>query len=264
MAERITSAQNAFILRLKKLNDKKGRTEAGLLLAEGPKLVEEALKEGLSPRDVLIDDEHAEGLAELADTLDLCGACVRTGPAALLKAVSETRTPQGICASFTLPKPLDDPRGAKLLVALDGVQDPGNVGGIWRTADAAGFDGILFSDGCADPTSPKVVRSAMGSAFRLPARTCPNFAAELAEWKERGWQILITALDGDDFFRGMPAPDEKCILVIGSEGHGIRQSTRDVATKALRLPMRGGAESMNANVAAGIMLYALSYGLSPR
>lgn len=263
MPETITSAQNPFALSLKKLNEKKHRDAEGLLLAEGPKLVEEALKEGLVPVRALVSADKAEALAEQIFLLEQHGAQVRLCPDSLLKSVADTRTPQGICASFGWPKPLESGAEPALLVALDGVQDPGNVGGIWRTADAAGFGGVLFSDGCADPMSPKVVRSAMGSAFRLPARSCPDFAAELLSLREQGYQILITALDGEDFFAGMPSVGEKAVLVIGSEGHGIRPETRAAATKALRLPMRGGAESLNANVAAGIMLYALSFGLRP-
>ncbi|MBQ3222272.1 MAG: RNA methyltransferase [Clostridia bacterium] len=263
MPETVTSAQNPFALSLKKLNEKKHREAERLLLAEGPKLVEEALKEGLAPVRALVSADRAESLSGLIDQLEERGAQVRLCPESLLKSVADTRTPQGICASFSWPQPLKNGAEPHLLVALDGVQDPGNVGGIWRTADAAGFGGVLFSDGCADPTSPKVVRSAMGSAFRLPARTCADFAAELSALRENGYQILVTALDGEDFFVGMPAPGEKAVLVIGSEGHGIRPETRAAATKALRLPMRGGAESLNANVAAGIMLYALSFGLRP-
>lgn len=263
MPETVTSAQNPFALSLKKLNDKKTREAEGLLLAEGPKLVEEALREGLRPARALVSADRADSLADLIRLLEENGAQVRLCPESLLKSVADTRTPQGVCASFSLPKPLEKGREPSLLVALDGVQDPGNVGGIWRTADAAGFGGVLFSDGCADLTSPKVVRSAMGSAFRLPARTCADLPAELAALRAQGYHVLVTALDGEDFFTAMPSPGEKAVLVIGSEGHGIRPQTRAAATKALRLPMRGGAESLNANVAAGIMLYALSFGLRP-
>lgn len=263
MLETITSAQNAFALSLKKLNEKKQRDAERLLLAEGPKLVEEALREGLRPARALVCEEKAESLSEQIDLLLQSGAQVRLCPESLLRAVADTRTPQGICASFSWPKPLERGAEPSLLVALDSVQDPGNVGGIWRTADAAGFGGVLFSGGCADAMSPKVVRSAMGSAFRLPARSCPDLAQELLALRDQGYHVLVTALDDDDFFSAMPAPGEKAVLVIGSEGHGIRPQTRAAATQALRLPMRGGAESLNANVAAGIMLYALAFGLKP-
>lgn len=263
MPDIISSASNAFALGLKKLNEKKQRDAQHLLLAEGPKLVEEALREGLAPERALVSADRADGLAQLIARLERNGCELRLCPESLLKAVADTRTPQGICASFYWPEPLAQGSEPALLVALDGVQDPGNVGGIWRTADAAGFGGVLFSDGCADPMSPKVVRAAMGSAFRLPARSCADFPSELMRLREQGYAILVSALDGEDFFSCMPTIGERAVLVIGSEGHGIRPQTRSAATKALRLPMRGGAESLNANVAAGIMLYALSFGLRP-
>lgn len=261
MAEMIVSAQNPFAQRLKKLNDRKYRDEEKLLLAEGPKICEEALKEGLLPRAALISDKWAGGLDELYRALESAGCDVRICSEQVLKSVGDTRTPQGIACAFTFPRPMDISAAPKLIAALDGVQDPGNVGGIWRTADAAGFGGVLFSDGCADPMSPKVIRSAMGSAFRVPALSTDTFAEDLKAMRDKGYRIIVTALDGADFYEAMPGRDEKCVLVIGSEGHGIRPETRLAATDVLRLPMKGGAESLNANVAAGIMLYSLSFGL---
>lgn len=261
MFETIASAQNPFVQSLKKLNEKKFREEEGLLLAEGPKLIEEALKEKLRPARALIDADAADKHEDLLRALNDAGAQMRLCPASLLRAVSDTRAPQGICASFSMPENLlYDP---EKLAALDGVQDPGNLGGIWRTADAAGFGGMLLSEGCADRMSPKVLRSAMGSAFRVPVRTTGDLPGELYRLRDSGYQVIVTALDGEDFFSNMPDTDEKTVLVIGSEGNGARPETRAAATKILRLPMRGGAESLNANVAAGILLYALAFGLKP-
>lgn len=262
MLETITSAQNPFAQSLKRLNEKKFRDAEGLILAEGPKLTGEALKEGLMPHRALVNADEADRHAELLNALLAAGAQCRLCPESLLRSASDTRAPQGICASFSAPKPLE--KEPDRLVALDGVQDPGNLGGIWRTADAAGFGGALFSKGCADPLSPKALRSAMGSAFRVPARVESNLPGELSRLRDSGYQVLVTALDGEDFFVGMPDPGEKVVLVIGSEGHGVRPETRKAATKILKLPMRGGAESLNANVAAGILLYALAYDLRPK
>jgi TrmH family RNA methyltransferase len=139
---------------------------------------------------------------------------------------------------------------------LDGVQDPGNVGTIWRTADAAGFHGLLLGAGCADPLSPKVQRSAMGSGFRLPFMQAGDLPAALGELRDRGWAVIASDLHGRDFY-GHPDPGDKFVLVIGSEAHGISDATRAAADMLLKLPMRGGAESLNAAVAAGIMMYEL-------
>ena len=131
-----------------------------------------------------------------------------------------------------------------------------NVGTIWRTADAAGFEGLLLGAGCADPLSPKVQRSAMGSGFRLPFIQTDNLPAALGELRGRGWTVIASDLHGQDFYRH-PDPGDCFALVIGSEAHGISDATRAAADMLLKLPMRGGAESLNAAVAAGIMMYEL-------
>ncbi|MBR1559957.1 MAG: RNA methyltransferase, partial [Clostridia bacterium] len=145
------------------------------------------------------------------------------------------------------------------MVALDGVQDPGNLGTIWRTADAAGFGGLLLGGGCADPLSPKVQRSAMGSGFRVPFMFADDLAAALRDLVGRGWTVVASDLRGEDFYR-RPDPGERFVLVIGNEARGISDAVRDTATMRVKLPMRGGAESLNAAVAAGILMYGLTEG----
>ena len=250
--DHITSAKNPIIKALRALRDHKGRAAAGRFLVEGEVMLREARKCGLAVRDVLAE----ENFTDLAGELEATGARAYTVPRSLLEAVCDTRTPQGICASVDLPEPLPLSNAPAKIVALDGVQDPGNVGTIWRTADAAGFGGVLLGAGCADPLSPKVQRSAMGSGFRVPFTLADDLPAALAELKARGWAVLASDLRGDDFYR-RPDPGEKFVLVIGSEAHGISDATRSAATALVKLPMRGGAESLNAAVAAGIMMYEL-------
>ena len=141
----------------------------------------------------------------LAVELEAAGARCFVVPRSLLEAVSDTRTPQGVCASFDLPAPLPLDQTPDRVVALDGVQDPGNVGTIWRTADAAGFHGLLLGAGCADPLSPKVQRSAMGSGFRLPFMQAGDLPAALGELRDRGWTVIASDLHGRDFY-GHPTP----------------------------------------------------------
>ena len=146
--------------------------------------------------------------------------------------------------------------GSRLL-ALDDVQDPGNVGTIIRTADAAGFDGVFLSAGCADLFSPKVLRSTMGSVFRLGFSFPASLSEALEKLKKDGFSVLSSQLDGDDFYERKNV-SHSFVLVIGNEGNGVSDAVKAVATHRLRLPMRGGAESLNAAVAAGIMMYGLS------
>ena len=168
--------------------------------------------------------------------------------------MADTKTPQGIAAVLSRRvRPLSGSR----LLALDAVQDPGNVGTIIRTADAAGFDGVLLSPDCADLFSPKVLRSTMGSIFRMSFDFPPDLPAALRELKSKGYSVLSSQLDGDPFFERKDVASS-FVLIIGNEGNGVSDSVKAEATHRLRLPMQGGAESLNAAVAAGIMMYDLT------
>ena len=248
--DRITSAKNPLIQDMKALNQRKGRVEQGRFLVEGEKMIREALSCGLTIRDVLTLEAHVR----FASTLD---ARVFVVPEGLLQSVCDTKSPQGICASFDQPVPLPLENAPDRVVALDGLQDPGNLGTIWRTADAAGFGGLLLGPGCADPLSPKVQRSAMGSGFRLPFMISEDLPRALEGMKAAGWTVIAADLHGMSFY-SRPDPGKRFVLVIGNEARGISDATRLAADMLLKLPMRGGAESLNAAVAAGIMMYELT------
>lgn len=144
------------------------------------------------------------------------------------------------------------------LVLMEAVQDPGNVGAILRTMDAAGFDGAILSAGCADPFSPKALRATMGSIFRVPTMQVRSAAEAAQTLREEGYAVVAAALSGKDFFGREKLPEKLC-LIIGNEGAGIARETLKQATHTFRLPMRGGAESLNAAAAAAVMLYELAY-----
>ncbi len=250
--DRITSAKNPAARLLRSLRDRKGREAEGMFLVEGEKLIGEALDCGLDIGELIADDDHAAA----AEAFAARGARAHLAPRSLLESVCDTRTPQGICAAFALPAPVPTDRLPDRVVALDGTQDPDNVGTIWRTADAAGFQGMLFGGGCADPLSPKVQRAAMGSGFRVPFAHADDLPAALADLAGRGYGIVASDLRGQDFY-ARPDPGPRFVLVIGNEARGISDATRAAATMLVKLPMRGGAESLNAAVAAGIMMYEL-------
>ena len=255
--EKLTSVKNPTIQMLRALKDKKARDEAGMMLVEGEKLLGEALACHMEPGFLLFDE--ARPLPEaLIQAFFEAGAQVHPVSEHVLKAVCDTQKPQGSCAAFGLPSPLRE--YPDRLVALDGVQDPGNVGTIWRTADAAGFGGLLLSDACADPFSPKVQRAAMGSGFRVGCAT-GALDALLDELKASGHQVIVSTLSGTSFYARAPL-GERYVLVIGSEAHGVSASVLSRADVNLKLPMHGGAESLNAAVAAGIMMYELTRTLT--
>ena len=243
--EHITSLKNPKVAAWKALKDRKGRRESGCFLVEGRKMVEEALKSAFDVETVLVQ----EGM-ELPDGLTMP---VYELPAHVLAAVCDTKTPQGIAAVVRMK---EQSALGKHIVVLDGVQDPGNVGTIIRTADAAGLDGVLLSTQCADVFSPKVLRATMGSIFRMNLRTTDDLPGELTKLREKGYSILSSQLDGTPFYEREKVA-EQFALIIGNEGNGVSEQVQQTATQRVRLPMRGGAESLNAAIAAAIMMYEL-------
>lgn len=248
MIEHITSLKNPKVTTWKSLKDRKGRKETGCFLVEGRKMVEEAVASAFPVEAILVD---ADRLGEF--TLP-AGLPAYSMPGHVLAAVCDTKTPQGIAAVVRMAEV--ELHGMRL-VAMDGVQDPGNVGTIIRTADAAGFDGVILSTQCADVFSPKVLRATMGSVFRMGIRVTDDLPGLLTQMVQEGASVLSSQLDGEPFYQRSPL-NERFVLVIGSEGNGVTDEVKAVATHKVKLPMRGGAESLNAAVAAGIMMYELT------
>lgn len=249
--EHITSLKNAKVTVWKSLKDRKGRKESGCFLVEGRKMVEEAMASAFPVEAILVDDER-QGEFHLPEDVP-----VFTMPSHVLAAGCDTKTPQGIAAVVRMAEV--ELQGSRL-VAMDGVQDPGNVGTIIRTADAAGFDGIILSNQCADVFSPKVLRATMGSIFRMGIRVTDDLPGLLTGLVRQGASVLSSQLDGEPFYQRSPL-NERFVLVIGSEGNGVTDEVKALATHKVKLPMRGGAESLNAAVAAGIMMYELTRDL---
>lgn len=253
--ERITSAKNPTVLRLRELKNAKARRESGLFLVEGEVMIREALGCGLHLAEAVYDESRAA----LAAELEAGGLRALPVTRSLLESICDTKTPQGIVAAFEIPSPMPFEALPNRIVALDGVQDPGNVGTIWRTADAAGFQALLLGAGSADPLSPKVQRAAMGSGFRLPFCHSPALDETLLALRASGYRVFASDLSGADFYAREDA-GERFVLVIGNEARGISEAVRSAADCRVKLPMRGGAESLNAAVAAGIMMYELMRG----
>ena len=250
--EKISSVKNPAVRAMRELKDRKAREASGHFIVEGEKMILEALGCGLRLHRLMVEEslpqpEWAKGMPAFA------------APRSILEAVCDTKTPQGMCAEFDMPEYQPLVSAPDRIVALDGVQDPGNVGTIWRTADAAGFQGMLLGAGSADPFSPKVQRASMGSGFRVQCMRTPDLAGTLCDLAARGWTVIASSLQGEDFY-ARPDPGKKFVLVIGNEARGISQQVHDAANMLLKLPMRGGAESLNAAVAAGIMMYELMRG----
>ena len=247
--ERITSRQNPLIARLRKLGtDKKTRRAEGSFLCEGTKLVEEALKWGAQVETLVV----AEGTllpGQLPEGVRLVEV-----PADVLKSASTVDTPQGMLAVCRTPDltPPETLTPGRYLV-LDGVQDPGNVGTVWRTADAFGAEGLILLPGCAEPFAPKTVRATMGACFRLPVWELT--LEELTGLLDRaGLPLYATALR-EDTADLRQADLERAAVVIGSEGRGVSSQVLAACQATLKIPMRERCESLNAAVAASIVLW---------
>lgn len=250
--ERISSNQNPAVKLARSLKDRKARLAEGKFLVEGAVMIREAVSCGLAMH-MLFARETEEAFAR-----DMMGICrdIYIVPDRVLTQICDTQTPQGVCAVFSLPQMTAIDELPDRIVALDGVQDPGNVGTIWRTADAAGFGAVIFGKGSADGWSPKVQRSSMGSGFRVKHMVSENLADTLAQLRAKGYKVIASLLDGEPFFeRGNVGG--KYVLIVGNEAKGISDAVREQADVKLKLPMYGGAESLNAAVAAAIMMYDL-------
>lgn len=251
MSEIITSLQNPQVKIWRSLNKSRAaRVEHGLFLAEGEHMAGEAVKEHKA-RALLMDRRAREKYSALADSAQ--GVSVYVLSEHVMAALCDAKTPQGIIAVCGYPRDGDVPLGARFLLALDGVQDPGNVGTLIRTMDAAGFQGLLMDEKTADPYGPKALRASMGAAFRVPVWPCdlPAALARLSPTHD----LYAGALDGAPFFDRCRGHAGVCII-IGNEGAGISPAVYAVpGIQKVKLPMRGGAESLNASVAGAIMIY---------
>ena len=246
MTERITSRKNPFLQQVKKLlTSKKERQNTGLFVADGTKLLQEAVRwyHGL---DTVILSDGVE--AELPDYVRL----IRV-PEDVMASISPMESPQGALFLCRLPEKAEFmPKPGMLL--LDGIQDPGNIGTILRTADALEIP-VALLEGCADPYSHKVVRSSMGAVFRMPVFQT-TWQEARAACKAAGIPVAVTALSdrAEDIRK---ADIGTMAVVIGSEGQGVRQEILLEADRELIIPMNARCESLNAAIAAAIAMWQM-------
>lgn len=252
----ITSPRNPIVKLVKALHLKKYRKSYGMYFVEGIKIVNEAIQEG-APIEKLIfsEDFSIDNLAASVNQFD--SVYVSNG---IFKQISDVETPQGVIAIIKKhSKPLLNilQKPSYFLVILDRVQDPGNVGSIIRTLDAAGGDGVVLLEGSADPYNPKTLRSTMGSIFRIPTFEISEPESFIKQLLSTGTHLVASCLDGDNLFCWDGDNYKKIALVIGNESKGIREEIINLASSRVTIPMVGRAESLNASVAAGILVYQI-------
>lgn len=250
----IESPQNPRIKRWKQLKTKKGRDTNRVFLAEGIRLVEEALHSDFE-LEALLWDVGTNELPEAILLHDKCrNAFFELSPGAFAE-VSDTVTSQGVIAVVRMKEDGSDVLQNELVVLLDGVQDPGNVGTLIRSCDAFGFAGVCCGTHTADPFSPKVLRASMGGLFRVNIVTeqSLDFVTKWRAQHKDGFVVVSDANVDDACYQiNLKGP---CLLVIGSEAFGITDAVRGLSTHRVAIPMIGQAESLNAGIAGSVLMY---------
>ena len=252
----ITSSSNDTVKYIKSLFNKKYRDIHHRFPIEGSKMVSEALESDFAVELVVLSEGYSGDLLTQAESR---GISILKVTEQVFQSMADTRSPQGVLAVLKQKESdfqqiIGQDRG--LLVILDGIKDPGNLGTIIRTVDAVGGDGVILINECVDPYNPKAVRATMGSLFRIPVYPVNDAAVLLDKLSEAGWHIAASTLQGTDVFLWQGG-SRKTILVIGSESHGVSQTVLDRSHSLIKVPMAGGSESLNASVAAGVMIYEI-------
>lgn len=260
----IQSRDNPLVRDYVRLSENRAhRTRTGRFVLEGARLAKDALCSGARIETAFFTAEAAQKYPDLLRecTQKSIRTVAVTPPVA--EKLAGTKTPQGVfCTAFMLDKAsfLDTINGNGLFLALENIQDPGNLGTMLRSAEAFGLDGVLLSPGCADLWSPKTVRAGMGASFRLNSSAVPDFTAALLALRGRGFPVLGAVADAgapdvraQDFSRG-------CAVVIGNEGNGLTPECRAACSGLVTIRMLGRAESLNAAAAAAVLMWEMTRG----
>jgi len=254
----ISSRENPLVRKVRSLRHAKFRRSTGLYPIEGVRLAEDAVAAGLalsaalvSPR--LFRNPRGRKLAGiLRQRAERCAAV----PDRLMASLHETRTHQGVVAvAARRETPLADlvPGPGAALVLAHRVQDPGNLGAIFRSADASGADAVVTTPDSVDPFNPKTVRTAMGALFRLPVCVAGSLPLAAAQCREAGLTLFAAHLEGRPFHEcDFTSP---FALIVGREGEGLTVDDLEIADQAVSIPMRAGADSLNVGAAAAVLLY---------
>ena len=251
----ITSKDNEIVKHIKKLSDKKYRDQNNCYIVEGIKLVEEAIKEEAQIEKIIICEESTK-TSEISKSLMYEIAkhdCIYVTEK-IFKSLTQVMNPQGILAVIkknqerSLIKYDED-----IIVALDDIQDPGNLGTILRTVDSVGLKQLIVSKGTADVYNPKVVRSSMGAIFRVEVIEVEDLKETIKMIKRNNYDLLVTSLQTNSSIYEINY--NKKVIVIGNEANGVSKEIQDMADLKAKIPMIGTTESLNVSVATGIILY---------
>lgn len=251
----ISSKENELIKHIRKLKDKKERDISNEYMIEGIKLVQEAIQEKANIKQIVLCDdcEKAENISKELMYEIAKYECIYVTKK-IFKYLSEVQAPQGVLAIVeknNVNKEIDYTQD--IIIALDDVQDPGNLGTILRTVDSIGVTQILVSKGTADSYNPKVVRSTMGAIFRVRIIECEDLKNTLKQIKKHKFKIIVSSLQTENSIYDINY--NKKVIIIGNEANGVEKEIQEIADEKIKIPMLGKTESLNASVATGIILY---------
>ena len=251
----ITSKDNEIIKHIRKIKKKKYRDEFNEYVIEGVKIVEEAIKENVKIKQVIVCNDTTKTY-EIPTHIMLEIAkydCIYVTDK-IFNLITQVTNPQGIMAIIEKNNENNEiDYSQEIIVALDDVQDPGNLGTILRTVDSIGLNQIVVSKGTADAFNSKVVRSTMGAIFRIKIIEKEDLIKTIKDMRKHHFKLLVTSLQTEnsiydiDFY--------KKIIVIGNEANGVSKEIQEIADEKAKIPMLGRTESLNASVAAGIVMY---------
>ena len=251
----ITSKDNELIKHIRKLKDKKYRDEYNEYVVEGIKIVEEAVKENVKIKQIIICNDTTKTY-EIPTHIMLEIAkyeCIYVTDK-IFNLITQVTNPQGIMAIIEKNSEKNQIDYTQdIILVLDDVQDPGNLGTILRTADSIGLNQIVVSKGTADAFNSKVVRSTMGAIFRIKIIETQDLIRTIKEMKKHHFKLMVTSLQTENSIYDINF--NKKIIVIGNEANGVSKEIQDMADEKAKIPMLGRTESLNASVAAGIVMY---------
>ena len=252
--QRISSKDNNLIKHLKKLKEKKYRDEYNEYIVEGIKLIKEAVQENAQIKQIVVCDGCNSEIIESHLKYEMAKFDFIYVPENIFKMISSVETPQGVLA--VIGKQNNENEiilNEEIIVALDDVQDPGNLGTILRTVDSVGLKQILVSKGTADSYNPKVIRSTMGAIFRVKVIECENLKNTLINLQSKNYKIMCTSLKAKTTI--YQTDYNKKIIIIGNEANGVSKEIQNLADEKIIIPILGKTESLNASVATGVILY---------
>lgn len=258
----ITSTSNPRIKNLIQLQKKgKARREQQCFVVEGLKMVLEAPTERLKAIYMSENFSRGEEQRQAVEKKAAASGCfLEILSDKVFKEASDTMTPQGVMAVVSMVSfdwqqlALQKSDGKRMILILESLQDPGNLGTILRTGEGAGIDGIILNRTSVDPYMPKVIRSTMGSIYRVPVAVAEDMEVVVSRLKESGTRVYAAHLRGEKSYCEQDYLTDTCFM-IGNEANGLSDALADMATDYIRIPMAGQVESLNAGVAAALLMY---------